>query len=128
MSGGRRYEGFVPGRHAIESYGAGGFRFADMSHRGSILALPSGIRAWSARSAADLTAAAFTEVMEEADAIDTLLVGTGKNLVFLDDAVRLFLKTGNMAVDVMSTGSAARVYNIMVGENRRVAAALLAVD
>ncbi len=128
MSGGRRYEGFVPGRHAIDSYGGGGFRFADMSHRGSILALPSGVRAWSARSAADLTADAFAEVMAEAAEIDTLLIGTGPGLVFLDEELRLFLKTGNMAVDVMSTGSAARVYNIMVGENRRVAAALLAVE
>ena len=37
--------GYVAGRHRIDDYGAGGFRFADMSHRGSILALPSGIRA-----------------------------------------------------------------------------------
>jgi uncharacterized protein len=44
----RRYEGFIPGRHLIDAYGAGGFRFADMSHRGSILALPTGIWAWCA--------------------------------------------------------------------------------
>ena len=128
MSGGRRYEGFVPGRHAIDSYGAGGFRFADMSHRGSILALPSGIRAWTARMPEDLTVAAFDEVLAEAEGIDTLLIGTGPSLVFLDEEVRSALKAVSMAVDVMSTGSAARVYNIMVGENRRVAAALLAVD
>jgi len=127
MSGGRRYEGFVPGRHAIDSYGAGGFRFADMSHRGSILALPSGIRAWTARMPEDLTVAAFDEVLAEAEGIDTLLIGTGPSLVFLDEEVRSALKAVSMAVDVMSTGSAARVYNIMVGENRRVAAALLAV-
>ena len=39
-----------PGRAPIEAYGNGGFRFADMSHRGSILALPSGIEAWPVAS------------------------------------------------------------------------------
>ena len=41
-----RYEGFVPGRHLLDAVGNGGFRFAEMSHRGSILILPSGIYAW----------------------------------------------------------------------------------
>ena len=49
MADGRRSSnrgwGFVPGRAPIDAYGNGGFRFADMSHRGSILALPSGIKA-----------------------------------------------------------------------------------
>jgi uncharacterized protein len=128
MTPGRRYEGFVPGRHVIDSYGAGGFRFADMSHRGSILALPSGVHAWSATTPADLTLDAFVQVLAEAEEIDTLLVGTGKEIAFLDDAVRARLKEGRMAVDVMSTGAAARIYNIMASENRRAAAALLAVD
>jgi len=128
MTSGRRYEGFVPGRHVIDSYGAGGFRFADMSHRGSLLALPSGIHAWSATTPADLTLDAFAQVLAEAEEIDTLLVGTGKEIAFLDDAVRARLKEGRMAVDVMSTGAAARIYNIMASENRRAAAALLAVD
>ncbi len=35
-----------PGRAPIDAYGNGGFRFADMSHRGSILCLPSGIYGW----------------------------------------------------------------------------------
>ncbi len=128
MTTGRRYEGFVPGRHVIDAYGAGGFRFADMSHRGSILALPSGVHAWAARTPADLVFSAFAPVMAEAEEIDTLLIGTGKEIAFLDEAVRAGLKEGRMAVDVMSTGAAARIYNIMASENRRVAAALLAVD
>jgi uncharacterized protein len=124
---GQIYQGFVPGRHEIDSYGNGGFRFADMSHRGSILALPSGVHVWEAVTAKDFSIAAFGKVMAEAEAIDTLLIGTGPDIVFLDESLRAWLKTGGMAVDAMSTGSAARIYNIMVGEGRRVAAALLAV-
>ena len=37
-------EAHYPGRAPIEAYGNGGFRFADMSHRGSLLALPSGMK------------------------------------------------------------------------------------
>ena len=36
-----RFDGFVPGRHLIDAFGDGGFRFAEMSHRGSILATPA---------------------------------------------------------------------------------------
>ena len=36
----------LPGRYAIDAFGAGGFRFGDMSHRGSLLILPSGMWAW----------------------------------------------------------------------------------
>ncbi len=55
MSSGRLYDGFLPGRYPFDAYGNGGFRFADMSHRGSLLALPSGIRAWPVSSLAELT-------------------------------------------------------------------------
>ena len=39
--------GFLPGQHPIDGLGGFGFRFADMSHRGSLLALPSGLRAFA---------------------------------------------------------------------------------
>lgn len=121
------HDGFVPGRHAIDAYGAGGFRFADMSHKGSILALPSGIRAWDARTPADLTLDAFAPALAQADAFELLLVGVGADLVPLDEGVLWGLREAGIRVDVMQTGAAARTYTILLGENRRVAAALLAV-
>jgi uncharacterized protein len=120
------YDGFVPGRHPIDAYGAGGFRFADMSHKGSILALPSGVHAWDAKTPADLTLDAFAPVLREADAFDLLLVGVGADLVPLDEPVLWGLRDAGIRVDVMQTGAAARTYTILLGENRRVAAALLA--
>lgn len=125
---GQRYEGFVPGRHTIDAYGKGGFQFAGMSHRGSILALPSGVRAWAPRRAADLTAEAFEPVLQEAAEIRILLVGTGVDAVFLPESLRWVLREAGVGVDVMQTGAAARTYNILVEEGRQVAAALLAVD
>ena len=128
MSSGRRYDGFVPGRHLIDAYGNGGFRFADMSHRGSILALPSGVRAWSAQSARDLSEADFTPVLAESEAVELLLVGTGLDVVPLSEALRRRFREARIGLDAMQTGAAARTYNILAAENRRVAAALIAVD
>jgi uncharacterized protein len=125
---GQIHDGFVPGRHVVDAYGSGGFRFAGMSHRGSILLLPSGVYAWAAMSPADLTPEAFDPVLREAGEIRTLFVGTGKDIVFLPLTVRAHLKDAGIAIDVMQTGAAARTYNILVEEKRAVAAALLAVD
>ncbi|WP_029031310.1 Mth938-like domain-containing protein [Salinarimonas rosea] len=125
--GGRLHDGFVPGRWTIDAYGAGGFRFADMSHRGSILALPSGIHAWDAATPGDLTLAAFAPALREAEAMELLLVGVGADLVLLPEEVMWGLREKGLRVEVMQTGAAARTFTILLGENRRVGAALLAV-
>ena len=127
MAPGRRYDGFVPGRHLIDAYGNGGFRFGEMSHRGSILALPSGIKAWTATDPRALAVADFAPVLAEAGEIELLLLGTGLDVVPLPDALRWPLREARIGLDVMQTGAAARTYNILVAENRRVAAALIAV-
>jgi uncharacterized protein len=127
MAQGRIRDGFVPGRHLIDSYGAGGFRFADMSHRGSILALPSGIMAWDVASAKELSGDDFQPIFAEAGAIDLLLVGTGLDPVPLPEPLRWRFKDVRIGLDVMQTGAAARTYNILLAENRKVAAALIAV-
>lgn len=122
-----RYEGFVPGRHPIEAYGAHGFRFAEMSHRGSILALPSGIHAWKVASAADITEDSLAPLFEEAPgSIALLIVGTGRALVPVKSAVRARLRAAGIGVDPMATGSAVSTYNILLAEGRLVAAALVA--
>lgn len=122
------HDGFVPGRFAIDAYGRGGFRFADMSHRGSILALPSGIHAWPVVALTDIGVESFDKAVAERAAIDVLLLGTGPAPVPVDDAIRWILRDAGIGLEVMATGAAARTYNIMLGENRRVAAALVAVD
>jgi uncharacterized protein len=119
--------GFVPGRHIIDTYGNGGFRFAGMSHRGSILLLPSGVRAWEVTEPRGIDRAALRPVQAEAGDIELLLVGTGLDIAAIDPALRGWLKDFGVGLDVMQTGAAARTYNILVAENRKVAAALIAV-
>jgi uncharacterized protein len=119
--------GFLPGRWPIDAYGNGGFRFGDMSHRGSILVLPSGVRAWEVTDARAIDRTALRPIQAEAGTIDLLLVGTGAEIAALPAELRAWLKDVGVGLDVMQTGAAARTYNILVGENRKVAAALVAV-
>jgi uncharacterized protein len=128
VAGGRIYEGFVPGRFPIDAYGNGGFRFADMSHRGSILALPSGIRAWPVASPGELSIESLAPVFAESDVLDLLLLGTGLDVVPVSEALRTRFREVGIGLDVMQTGAAARTYNILLAEDRKVGAAMIAVD
>lgn len=117
----------LPGRHLIDAYGGGGFRLADLGHRGSLLGLPSGMWAWPYEKPSELDEAAFARVFAEADEIDTLLIGMGADIAGLKPALRQAFRDSNIVAEPMATGAAARTWNILVGERRRVAAALLAV-
>lgn len=120
-------EAHFPGRAPIEAYGNGGFRFADMSHRGSILCLPSGIYGWDVTGGAALTPALFEKVLAETREIEFLLVGTGMEIRPLPADLKAALRAADVSSDPMSTGAAVRTYNVMLAESRAVAAALIAV-
>jgi uncharacterized protein len=122
---------YVPGRHAIEAYGAGGFRFAGMSHVGSILATPSGVGALAAAALAEIDAAALAPLFAELDAapgsIEFLVIGAGAKIAAPSVAVQARLRVAGLRFEAMATGAAARVYNILLDEKRRAAALLIAV-
>lgn len=120
-------EAHFPGRAGIDAYGNGGFRFADMSHRGSILCLPSGIHGWDAQEEQPLEKRLFEKVLAEAGDIEFLLVGTGSSIRPLPADLKAALREMNISSDPMSTGAAVRTFNVMLAESRAVAAALIAV-
>jgi uncharacterized protein len=117
--------GFVPGRHKIDDYGGGGFRFAEMSHKGSILATPGGIRAVDVEKAQDIDAAMLDLAL--ADSVDLVIVGSGVDLLPLAPALRAKLRAAGVGCESMGTGAAVRTYNLLVDEGRRVAALLIAI-
>jgi uncharacterized protein len=118
----------LPTPAPIEAYGNGGFRFGGMSHRGSLLCFPDGIWAWPLTSPADLTEAMLAPVFARADALDVFLIGAGRDPWALPAALRALFRERSISVDAMTTGSAVRTYNILLGENRRAGAGLIAVD
>ncbi|MCA0432451.1 MAG: MTH938/NDUFAF3 family protein [Proteobacteria bacterium] len=118
---------FLPQRALIESFGNGGFRFAGMSHVGSLMVLPSGMRAWQPLDIEALRPDDFEPLIDERDGIDFLLLGTGARMARPPKPVLDHLATQGVRLDYMSTSSAIHTYNIVLGEGRRVGAALLAV-
>ncbi|MGB3814179.1 MAG: Mth938-like domain-containing protein [Shinella sp.] len=120
-------EAHFPGRAPIDAYGNGGFRFADMSHRGSILCLPSGIYGWNKTEDTPLVVSDLQRVLDEAGDIEVLLVGTGTEIRPLSPEIKAALRERNIRSDPMSTGAAVRTFNVMLAESRAVAVALIAV-
>lgn len=117
-----------PGRAPLDAYGDGGFRFADMSHRGSLLCVPSGIYGWNLTTPSEFSLEAFERVFEEQPDIEVLLVGTGPDLMPLNPELKAAFRETGILADPMSTGAAVRTFNVLLSEGRAVAAALLAVD
>jgi uncharacterized protein len=117
----------LPRSAPIEAYGKGGFVFDSMSHRGSLLCLPDAIWAWPVTRPEDIDRNALARMFASANGIDTLIIGTGTTVWLAPPALREALRAVKVVLDAMQTGPAVRTYNIMIGERRRVAAALIAV-
>jgi uncharacterized protein len=117
----------LPRSAPIDAYGKGGFAFAGMSHRGSLLCLPEAIWAWEVTAPEQIDKYSLARVLESASGIDTLIIGTGADIWLPPPELRAALRAVRVVVDAMQTGPAIRTYNIMMGERRRVAAALIAV-
>ena len=130
MSGTLPRSAFTPGSHPIAAHGHGAFAFAGMSHAGSILATPQGVRAIEATSVDDLDASALApliaECAEKPGSIEFLVVGTGERMAPISQTLRAVLSRAGLRFEAMATGSALKVYNVMQSEGRRVAAALIA--
>lgn len=121
-------QGHYPYQAAIDAYGNGGFRFADMSHRGSLIALPSGMYAWDADQPSQITLGSLARVMDGADSVDVLLIGTGSDIAAIPAEIRTAFREKGVIVEAIATGSAVRTYNVLLNEQRAVAVALLAVE
>lgn len=121
-------EARFPGQAPIDAYGNGGFRFAEMSHRGSLLCLPSGIYGWEAANGDTLGVSDLARALNELKAPEFLLLGTGQTQHFPTPELRSAFATAGIGLEAMNTGAACRTYNVLLAEGRPVAAALVAVD
>ena len=120
--------GHYPYQVGIDAYGNGGFRFAEMSHRGSLLCLPTGMHAWGVVGAKDLSLEMLAAVLALGETIDVLVLGMGDDISGVPVAVRDAVREQAIGIEIQSTGSAVRTYNVLMDEGRAVAAALIAVD
>jgi uncharacterized protein len=119
---------FYPGRAPIDGYGNGGFVFANMSHKGSIIATAQGIHRWTPVDVAAITPDDLAMLRDSGEPIDIFILGSGATMQFPRREIRRMLADICGSVDVMSTGVAISTYNILLAEARRVAAGFIAVD
>jgi uncharacterized protein len=118
----------LPRSAPIDAYGKGGFAFAGMSHRGSLLCLPEAVWAWPVTRPDEIDKYTLERVFAAANGIDTLIIGTGVDVWLPPAELRAAFRVVSVVLDAMQTGPAIRTYHIMMGERRRVAAALIAVS
>ena len=117
----------VPGRQLIERYGPSGFRVAGVIHRGPVLVFRDRTLPWPATGAAALTRESLEPIVADG-AVEILIIGCGRRTAPLGGALRAALRREGIAVEAMTTDAACRTYNLLVGEDRRVAAALLPLE
>jgi len=118
---------YYPGRAPIDAYGNGGFRFADMSHCGSLLIVPSGIYGWDVADFESLSVERCAPFIAELAGASFVLLGTGREHRLPPEPVRRLFADAGIGLEPMSTGAAARTYNVLLAEGRTFGAGLIAV-
>lgn len=118
----------LPRAAPIEAYGNGGFRFADMSHRGSLLCLPDGIWPSPVSRPEEIDEAAVALALASDAGIDHFMIGSGTAPFRPPAWLREAFRARHIALETMTTGAAVRTYNVLLGERRRVGVLLIAVE
>jgi uncharacterized protein len=118
----------LPRQALIDSHGGGGFRFAGMSHRGSLLCLPDGVWAWPVTTPNEINNASLALVFAHVGNLDFFILGAGAAPWSMPELLRKQFREAHVSADVMMTEPAVRTYNVMLMESRRVGAGLIAVD
>lgn len=112
----------------IAGYGEGGFRMGENRFKGSMLITPNGFYPWSATSKDEISLDSLSPVLDTENSVELLIIGMGQSMAFLDKDIRQAFGKKDIAIEVMDTGAAARTYNVLLQEGRKVSAALIAIE
>jgi uncharacterized protein len=115
------------GRQLIQGYHSGGFRIAGIGYEGSVLVLPERTLAWPVRGADQVTADSLAPILAAEPAVELLILGLGPRFLMASADLRRALKSHGLVLEAMDTGAACRTFNVLLTEDRRVAAALIAL-
>ncbi len=119
------------GRQLIHAYGDGGFRIGGAAHAGSVLVFAERVVPWPVAVLDEATPDTLAAIEATEPPVELLLLGTGgpaQPTRPAPEALRSWLREIGVALEVMDTGAACRTYNVLMAEDRRVAAALIALD
>ncbi|WP_316012994.1 Mth938-like domain-containing protein [Roseobacter sp. HKCCA0434] len=99
----------------VDGYGPGFFRVGGEVIEGAAFLLPERARRWDGDSAA---------IVAAAGEMDVLLLGMGADVAVPDDDFVAAIEAAGIGVEIMSSPSACRTYNVLLSEGRRIGAAL----
>lgn len=116
------------GRQIIQRYGGGGFLIADKPYVGSVLVFQEHVLAWPVSNIGDISVQDFVDIQGAAGTVDILLIGCGREMAYIPDDIRTPLRADGIVVEPMDTGAACRTWNVLLSEERRAAAALIAIE
>ena len=112
----------LTGRLPVDSYGPGGFRVDGVWQAGSLIVSPGGLHGFEP----PLDPETLMQLLGPDAGVDLVLFGQGAEIAPLAAPLRAWLEQAGIG-EIMSTASACRTYNVLLAEDRRVAAVLLAV-
>ncbi len=115
-------------RQIIQAYGDGRFRITGVAYEGSVIVLPERTFAWPVGRFEEITLDSLADVVGAEPRVEILLIGCGPRLVPIAEDLRAGLRASGIVAEPMDTGAACRTYNVLVAEERRVAAALISVE
>ncbi len=121
------YQDIRPGRQVIQAYGDGGFRIAGVRRQGSVLILPDASHAWPVADLAALSLDSLDPVLSADPPVELLLLGSGADFQLAPAELRTALRGRGIGLEAMATPAACRTFNLLLADDRRVAAALIAV-
>lgn len=114
-----------PGRQVIQGYRDDGFTVGGKRFQGAVLVQLDGAATWGGESAGLLTLDHFQPLLTAEVKPELVIVGTGAVLVTLPPELTAAARAAGLKLEAMATPAACRTYNILLAENRLVAAALL---
>ena len=113
---------------SVDAYGKGGFRLSGERHEGSILIVRDAVQSWSVASLAEVTPQALAAVIAAGPTeVEFLLLGVGLRNAQPPRETRDALRAAGIGLEFMDTPAAAKLYNVLTSEGRRLACGLIAV-
>ena len=110
--------------HVVRGYTPGRLRIGEQEYARSVIVSTATLIAdWRPQHIGELTAADLEPALALKPQV--LLLGSGARQVFPSPELLAQLYATRVGFEVMDTGAACRTYNVLVGEGREVAAALI---
>ena len=115
-------------RQLIQGYGDGGFRVSGVRYSGSIIVFPWETVSWPVVAGDKFTVEHFCAIRDAGNEVSVLLLGCGAKTSLIGTQLRAQVRAWGVVIEAMDTGAACRTYNVLLSEDRFVAAALIAIE